>query len=465
MNENQPPQEPFGQPSGQPPRKDGFFDGIRKSNMVRGDERWIGGVSSAIVDRTRMDLTLVRGLFIVAAVFGIGFLAYGVAWMFLPDARDGKIPAEEISRGQVEGQFLAAAVLIIIGFWAPFSIGTWTIGTWMLIPNGIGIAIIAIVLLVALASNSSGGAGSGAGDYAAGDSETAAGDQAGAAGGVGGTPPPAPNFEQPTQQYARPAEQPTRQFTQPLAASAEQPSAQGEHTYYPQAARAEYVPPPAPVVKKPKTTPDKRASVTLVSAVLGAAMIIAGLYAINDLDAPNFWITPAGVAVVVLGAGVVLAGFLGRSSSVLSPLALVVAFLTVTAGMGWWGTGPLLGEVSWVPSQLSTKQVTKSTGIGSLQLSLVNLERTADTREIEANFGIGDAEIMIPNDRHVVLHASIGVGDIEVEDDPDPKRSGILVGNNTWIFGEEYSEEPELDISVRGGVGSIKVMLLTPDRA
>src|SRR5690625_5722288 len=87
MNENQPPNEP----------NRGFFAGIRKSNLVRGDDRWLGGVSSAVVDRTGMDLTLVRGLFVVAGLFGIGFLAYGLAWLFLPDVRDGKIPAEEIS--------------------------------------------------------------------------------------------------------------------------------------------------------------------------------------------------------------------------------------------------------------------------------------------------------------------------------------------------------------------------------
>src|SRR5690625_2323603 len=145
MNENKPPNE------------DGFFAGIRKSNLIRSRQRWIGGVSSAVADRTRLDLTLVRGLFIITALFGVGFLAYGAAWLLLPEEGTGTILAEDASRGRVEGPLIAAGIFLIIGFWAPFNIGNWAFGSWLLIPNGIGIAITVIVLLVVFSKNSAAG--------------------------------------------------------------------------------------------------------------------------------------------------------------------------------------------------------------------------------------------------------------------------------------------------------------------
>src|SRR5690625_433408 len=105
MNENKPPNE------------DGFFAGIRKSNLIRSRQRWIGGVSSAVADRTRLDLTLVRGLFIITALFGVGFLAYGAAWLLLPEEGTGTILAEDASRGRIEGPLIAAGAFHIIGFW------------------------------------------------------------------------------------------------------------------------------------------------------------------------------------------------------------------------------------------------------------------------------------------------------------------------------------------------------------
>jgi phage shock protein PspC (stress-responsive transcriptional regulator) len=54
----------------------------------RTDDRMIAGVCSGIADYTGVDVTVVRLLAVVGAVFGLGSLvvAYVVAWLLMPEA-------------------------------------------------------------------------------------------------------------------------------------------------------------------------------------------------------------------------------------------------------------------------------------------------------------------------------------------------------------------------------------------
>jgi phage shock protein PspC (stress-responsive transcriptional regulator) len=50
----------------------------------RGDGRIIAGVAAAVADGVGMSPTLVRVLFVLAGIFGIGELVYLVLWVLLP---------------------------------------------------------------------------------------------------------------------------------------------------------------------------------------------------------------------------------------------------------------------------------------------------------------------------------------------------------------------------------------------
>ncbi len=52
------------------------------------DDRMIGGVCAGVADYLGLDVTLVRVLVVVGAIFGLGSLvvAYGVAWLLMPEA-------------------------------------------------------------------------------------------------------------------------------------------------------------------------------------------------------------------------------------------------------------------------------------------------------------------------------------------------------------------------------------------
>jgi phage shock protein C len=58
----------------------------RKRLVRRTDDKVIGGVCAGLADYLGVDVTLVRVLTVVGAVFGLGsvFVAYLVAWALMP---------------------------------------------------------------------------------------------------------------------------------------------------------------------------------------------------------------------------------------------------------------------------------------------------------------------------------------------------------------------------------------------
>ena len=96
----------------------GFFHWVRSLGIPRGGDRWFGGVATGIAARTGLDPVLVRGLFVVLGVFGIGFLVYGVAWALLPEP-DGRIHLEEAIRGDWTSGMTGALIFAILGMGGP----------------------------------------------------------------------------------------------------------------------------------------------------------------------------------------------------------------------------------------------------------------------------------------------------------------------------------------------------------
>lgn len=121
-----------------------FFEWVRGNGVYRGSDRWIGGVASGIAHRTGVDPLIVRGIFIVLALFaGIGVLLYGIAWALLPEP-DGRIHLQEAGAGRWTGGMTGALITTILGF--P-SLGT---GAWGWEGNGFGRFIWAVFWIGAI---------------------------------------------------------------------------------------------------------------------------------------------------------------------------------------------------------------------------------------------------------------------------------------------------------------------------
>ncbi|MDT0158315.1 PspC domain-containing protein [Microbacterium sp. ARD32] len=109
-----------------PHRSDRFFAWVSGLGVARSDG-WIGGVAAGIASRLRIDPLIVRGILVVAALFGLPMiLLYAVAWALLPDP-EGRIHLRELLRGHFE----PAQLGILAGFLLGMLSVTPTVGLFL----------------------------------------------------------------------------------------------------------------------------------------------------------------------------------------------------------------------------------------------------------------------------------------------------------------------------------------------
>lgn len=127
---------------------DRFFNSIRAMNLYRAQPRVLGGVCSGISQRYGIDMTLMRILFIVAALLGFGGFLYSLAWAFLPEVEDGRIHVEQALHGDFTGG-LAGAIVLALFSGAPASVSVGFLPSFFDNSTLIGIAAVVAVLLIA----------------------------------------------------------------------------------------------------------------------------------------------------------------------------------------------------------------------------------------------------------------------------------------------------------------------------
>ncbi|ALJ19156.1 PspC domain-containing protein [Microbacterium sp. No. 7] len=144
-----------------PRRSDGFFAWIADRGIVRADG-WLSGVCGGIAARLRIDPLIVRGVFVVAALFGLPmFFVYAIAWALLPDP-DGRILLRSALHGRFEPALLGVAGTMALGLvpvggfffvWLPMlgfspSSGTWAVLAFLAVVGGIAAIALLLFLIV-----------------------------------------------------------------------------------------------------------------------------------------------------------------------------------------------------------------------------------------------------------------------------------------------------------------------------
>lgn len=430
----------------------GFFAGLRKSGLYRTDERWIGGVSGALGQHLKVDPILIRTGFIILGIFGIGLIFYGAAWLLLPDARDNRIVAEDLTNGHIGGSFIAAALMILIGLGGPFWIGfSWWNSSFFTLPGGIGIAVTVIVLWAVFKdkgvfnSNQSRGPGGpgNPGGYPGGQGA----EQSTQAPGTPGPNSPAEahsageattsiidHEDAPDSKAGADADPHTTPLGPPSG-----PSPHGD------------VPPPPP---PPRRQPNKGMGVTYFAAVLGIALIAIAITVGVGLDSDPWWLLPAGVGVIILGLGVIGAGLRGRIGAPLGTIAVLITIFSMVSNYGWISHGTVLGELNWTPETQAELSEGRAVGVGQLNVDLSTVPITSDA-ETSVRVGVGDATVIIPNDRPVTVTTTLGVGDVSGEFHSDTRSP--FPGKQTFTYGENVKNKPTLDVEVSGAVGDLSI--------
>lgn len=124
-NPTAPPPAPDAPASPAPVRgSERFFLWIAGLGLAR-SEGWLGGVCAGIAARLRIDPLIVRGVLVVAALFGVPLIfLYAVAWALLPDA-DGHIHARDLLHRVFQPVQLGILFMAIVGLIPTTPIISW----------------------------------------------------------------------------------------------------------------------------------------------------------------------------------------------------------------------------------------------------------------------------------------------------------------------------------------------------
>lgn len=426
-----------------PPRSEPgapFFDGIRRLGIVRTADRRIAGVAGGLADRWNLAPVLVRGLFVVAAFFGIGLLVYGVGWALLPEP-DGRIHAQQVLKGVWTAGTTGALVLLLIGlpgrFLGPFGWGDggwwgdwWSGLVWLA-------AAAAVVWIVVRATQSA--------------------------------------QRRPPAGTTRPAASPQPSaVTQPLTATA-------SGAVPPVGADAPTlgapvgpppggpVPPPVPTPPPAPPRPVRRGpGAALVMGTLGVLLIALAAVAAGAWTGAltHGWAVAVGAGAIVVGAGILLAGLLGRREGFLGFLGVVAAIGLIGAALAP-SVGPLrnAGDVTFAPSTVTEAEAGSELSAGDHTIDLTDLSgasggSAASPVEVPVRTGAGRTIVILPADVEAQVHAKVGVGDVEARDGLQavdgsnaPRTSGLGVEESI----RTSAADPALIVTVNAGVGQIVV--------
>ena len=392
------------QPDPQRPRTratTSFFDSVRRTGLVRTDQRWVGGVAGGLAQRLNVDPVLVRCIWAVLCVFsGVGLLLYGIAGALLPEEGDGRIHLQQALHGEAESGLAGAAAAVVAGFvlqhrgvlpvwwyatddWA----GGFSLVFWTLMQVGLTAGIIWLVIVLLRGRRQD--------------------------------PRPGAFAPGPRVAPARP---------NPRGAAPRGPSRQ-------------WVGPVVPRVPGP----GRRLSLLALALMLiGLALAGLGLLRahLTVITAP---FAALGAVTAALGAGVTIAALLGRRGGWISGLGVPVMLMAVPA--------LILGSA--IPPQVLANTTLHPLHPGTVRLTWADLESTPRTAEGVIDLGLyGAADIFLdlsgapadPGAQRVRL--SLGAGRVNVSTAPSvPLVVDTSLGAGTlthqvsdgWTFEGDWS--------------------------
>ncbi|MBG6189238.1 phage shock protein PspC (stress-responsive transcriptional regulator) [Arthrobacter sp. CAN_A212] len=396
-----------------------FFGWLRGLGVVRGQDRWIGGVASGVAARTGLDPVLIRGGFVLLAIFGgVGILLYGLAWALLPEP-DGRIHLESATQGSWTSGMTGALILTIAGIGRPnfpFFVGDgaffWTL-FW------VGAIVFGIYVVVAVSNRKSDDSSPTSATHA-GAAHTVATDKPGQVPRASTLTPPPLYSELP-----------------PLPAPRNSP----------------------PVPRKP---PIPKPSGAELALYLGGALIAVG--AVLALDYTGVFnlgnaAIPVAIAagLILLGVGIVVLGLRGRTSGSLGFMAAVgVVAAVVTSSTFATGALTIGSSAVWTAATQgpASEGYTVVAGQGTIDLS--NLTDLDEDIVVPVNSLAGNVGILIPDDVPVEVRSSIALGALSTVDNGQEATAGGM-WHPAEIDLNQNASGPSIILEIRGAMSHTTV--------
>ncbi len=408
----------------------------------------IGGVCTGIAMRYRVDPTLVKVAFVVAAFFGgSGILLYLAALVALPAEDENaprklQWPAKSRHSGRHEIPWYAIVIAVI----AVIALGNAGASPFWGSSGLLGVILMLLGWWLLYQRTPAAPAGTSADQL---HTVGAQSDVQAAAGTSPLTPAGAPlpwTWPQPGTAAPTPPANPDTESIPPIpadAVSADAPAAPGVPTppaWDPLGAAQfawdlpEPTPPAPPVPVKPRRSP-------LTSVFAGLAVIVATAATAVHLVGGVEWFSVgriAALALAVLGVGMLVDALQRRPANSraagLVPLALIVGVVAVVATLFAGGrpafAGGGIGDRTWHPQGVEQLSTTYQLSIGTSTLDLRDLGPLDHDRTVEIRQGIGDVTVLLPDHLRVKTQCRTVVGDQTCPEgivNPDAKTPTLTV--------------------------------------
>ncbi|NVM97139.1 PspC domain-containing protein [Arthrobacter sp. SDTb3-6] len=416
-----PPNEPTFGPGPEPQRSARPFVWLRSLGVRRGSSRWVGGVCSGLADKWGIDPVIVRGLAVVLTlIFGIGLLAYGVAWALLPEP-DGRIHVEQVARGHWSTGMTGAAIATFFGLAGPGQSVAWNWhGGWFPWPV-LWVAAIVCCVVWAINRGKEGRSATGrpprqqyfgapAAPGVAGHSQDHV--PAPAAGPYGPVPFPAGrpgSGDHP----AEPLDSRTAAWTGPLGA-------------------------PGPVALHAR--PRLGAAASLLSlglaVMVGALVLILNASGVLDLhgyQAP----AAAAAAAITAGLAIMASGLRGRTADgvgTFAAAALVFAgLLSMVPLHAPWTS---MAHQSWAPATASAAQDGLSVAMADASIDLTGLDAgtaPGGDLQIPVNVIAAKAVVKVPESIPVTIKSELVASSLEVQGQPGTDGKAVVQATTTQV--------------------------------
>ncbi|GAA2763508.1 PspC domain-containing protein [Streptomyces paradoxus] len=434
-----------GAPGSAAPAEDGVPPG--PPHAFRRDRRHktLAGVCAGLGRQCDMDPVIFRiTLAVLSATGGIGLLFYGFAWLFVPYDDEEKNEVRKLLTGRVDGQALAAVLFALVGC-----------GVFLTMLNNGGVLTFAVVLSLLLA-----GAGYWSRQRGAPSPDPLA------AQAVADAPPEPkapPVFLTTPSWWRDPIVKdgthiggtgylwgPRDPHDLDIAAALNIGLGTQPHT-------REDIPVPRPGPPQPRG-PRSIGGAVFLLALLAGALGTSRTWDGHPLGTSLQ--TGLACALAVLGLGIAVSAFLGRTGAGSVFLAVITAGLLAGAAALPKDIDTHWARTTWQPATVADVRpgYDLGTGVGTLDLSKLDVsgKQTVTTR---AEVGMGRIKVLVPEEVTVRLNVEVGIGDLQLPGD-DPKDVDVQPDQHREITlspAEGAVKSGTIDLDLQVGMGQVEV--------
>jgi phage shock protein PspC (stress-responsive transcriptional regulator) len=163
------------------------------------------------------------------------------------------------------------------------------------------------------------------------------------------------------------------------------------------------------------------------------------------------------VALAVLGIGLIVASWYGRSRGLVSLGVVLCLALVTTSAVGELPQGARWGDVAWRPATTQSEQTYKvAVGNGTLDLMGMPLQQGQRVR-VHAEVVLGKLTVIVPSTARTEVQARSGLGDLDIDGKVTSGHPGARVNTVLPAEGKAAKNAPVIELHVRGRISDVEV--------